>query len=100
MSEILILNKFEKEKRVIELHKQGRTIRQITPEVHMSFRDISKIIKAHDKKVSFELKKENTTPSSQKIKKPSISTQAYKLFSDGKKLTNVAIELEIPAKKM
>ena len=38
------LNKFEKEERVIELHKQGKTIRQITPEVHMSFRDISKII--------------------------------------------------------
>jgi hypothetical protein len=37
------LNKFEKEKMVIELHKQGRTIRQIAPEVHMSFRDISKI---------------------------------------------------------
>ena len=69
MSEILILNKFEKEKRVIELHKQGRTIRQIVPEVHMSFRDISKIIKAHDKKVSFELKKENTTPTKSKNQK-------------------------------
>ena len=40
------LNKFEKEERVIELHKQGKTIRQIAPIVHMSFRDISKIIKA------------------------------------------------------
>jgi DNA-binding NarL/FixJ family response regulator len=40
------LNKYEKEERVIELHKQGKTIRQIAPIVHMSFRDISKIIKA------------------------------------------------------
>ena len=93
------LNKFEKEKMVIELHKQGKTIRQIAPEVKMSFRDISKIIKAYDKKVSFELKKENTNPSSQKIKKQSISTQVFKLFSDGKKLTDVAIDLEIPARK-
>ena len=41
MSEIL-LNKFEKEKRVIELHKEGKTIRDIAKEVHMSFRDIRK----------------------------------------------------------
>ena len=37
------LNKFEKEKRVIELHKQGKTIKEIATEVHMSFRDISKL---------------------------------------------------------
>jgi hypothetical protein len=45
------LNKFEKEQRVIELHKQGKTIRQIAPEVRMSFRDISKKIKDYDKKI-------------------------------------------------
>ena len=31
------LNKCEKEKRVIELHKQGTTIKEITKEVHMAF---------------------------------------------------------------
>ena len=37
MSEIH-LNKFEKEKRVIELHlEKGQTIREIAKEVHMSF---------------------------------------------------------------
>jgi hypothetical protein len=50
MSDFL-LNKFEKEKKVIELHKAGKTIRLIAPEVHMSFRDISRIIKAYDKKI-------------------------------------------------
>ena len=44
MSEIK-LNKFEKEKRVIELYKEGKTIREIAQEVHMAFRDISQIIK-------------------------------------------------------
>ena len=39
MSEIL-LNKFEKEKRVRELHLEGKTIRDISPVVHMSFRYI------------------------------------------------------------
>ena len=46
MSEIP-LNKFEKEKRVIELHKEGKTIRDISKEVHMSFSPISKIIKVY-----------------------------------------------------
>ena len=38
MSEI-VLNKFEKEKRVIELHLEGKTIRDIAKEDHMSFRE-------------------------------------------------------------
>lgn len=42
MSEVF-LNKYEKENRVIELHLAGKTIRDIAKEVHMSFRDISKI---------------------------------------------------------
>ena len=33
------------------------------------------------------------------IKKPSISSLAFKQFSDGTKLTDVAIDLQIPAKK-
>ena len=38
------LNKFEKEKRVIELYKEGRTIREISQDVHMAFRDIGQTI--------------------------------------------------------
>ena len=34
------------------------------------------------------------------IKKPSISSQAFKLFSKGKKPTNVKIELDIPPEKV
>jgi hypothetical protein len=37
MSEIL-LNKFEKEKNVIELYKEGKTIREIAKKVYLSFR--------------------------------------------------------------
>ena len=51
MSETLLLNKFEKEQRVINLHLQGKTISVIAPLVHMSFRDISQIIKSYDKKI-------------------------------------------------
>ena len=97
MSEIH-LNKFEKEKRVIELHLAGKTIREIAKEVHMSFTPISNIIKTYERKKELKVKREENNQNGQ-IKKPLISTQAYKLFSDGQKLTDVAIELEIPARK-
>ena len=91
------LNKFEKEERVIELHKQGKTIRHIAPEVHMSFRDISKIIKTYDKKARLESKKQenNQTPTTKKL---SLSSYAFKLFKDGKKLDEVKVLLDISFK--
>jgi DNA-binding NarL/FixJ family response regulator len=35
----VVLNKQEKEKLVITLHKEGKTIRQIAHEAHISFTD-------------------------------------------------------------
>ena len=97
MSEIH-LNKFEKEKRVIELHLANKTIREIAKEVHMSFTPISNIIKAYERRKELQAKRAESNKTNQP-KKPSISTQAFKLFRDGKKLTDVAIDLEIPARK-
>jgi hypothetical protein len=99
MSEIP-LNKFEKEKRVIELHLERKTIRDIAQEIHMSFKDIGRIIKTYEKQQAAIASKEKLKNDSSNIKKkPSKSSQAFKLFREGKKLTDVAIELEIPAKK-
>ena len=92
--EFPILNKFEKEKKVVELHQQGKTYKEIAIQVHKNFRDISRIIKTYERKAQREESNQSTQP-----KKPPISTQAFKLFSDGKKLTDVAIDLEIPARK-
>ena len=97
--EFTILNKFEKEQKVIELHsKEGKTLKEIAKIVKMSFRDISKIIKAYEKKITLQAKRKENNQNGQ-IKKPLTSTQAYRLFLDGKKLTDVAIDLEIPAKR-
>jgi transposase len=41
----MMLNRTEKEKRVIELYQQGKTIREIAQDVHMSFGDIASIKK-------------------------------------------------------
>ena len=97
MSEVS-LNKYEKENRVIELHLAGKTIRDISKVVHMSFRDIAKIIKVYERKIRLQVKREESNQSTQP-KKPPISTLAFKLLRDGKKLTDVAIDLEIPARK-
>ena len=74
------LNKTEKEKLVIELYNKGKTIREIAKEVHMSFGDISIIIKKftgewHDK----EEKDEKS-----KIASSSTVTQSLYLFSQKK----------------
>ena len=94
------LNKFEKKEKVIHLHaKEGKTLKEIATELHMSFRDISKIIKAYDKKIRLQDKKQEDNPSSQ-TKKLSITSLVFRQFREGKKLTDVAIDLEIPAKKV
>ena len=95
------LNKFEKEKRVIALHLEGKTIRDIAKEVKMSFRDISKIIKAYDKKVRLENKTKEQEGNNQETttKKLSLSSQAFKLYQEGKKIDEVKILLDIPFKK-
>jgi hypothetical protein len=64
----------------------------------MSFGPISKIIKAYDKKIRLQSNQKEINPNSQ-IKKPFISSLAFKQFRDGKKLTDVAIDLQIPARK-
>ena len=98
MSEIP-LNKFEKEKRVIELHLAGKTIREIPKEVHISFTPISNIIKAYDRKITLQAKRKENNQNVQ-IKKPFLSSRAFKLFSDGKKPTDVVIELNIQPEKV
>ena len=89
----ILLNKFEKEKRVIELHLEGKTIREISKEIHMSFRDISNIIKEYNKKIKPDYKTENNNNS--QIRKLSKCSQAYQLFLDENNPVKVAIDLNI-----
>src|SRR5215217_2037367 len=79
----MVNNRSQKEKRVIELYEQGKTIREIAEEVHMSFAAIISIIKKH---TGEDKDKEKTT---------SKVTQAIKLFSQGKSPVDVVIELEL-----
>jgi hypothetical protein len=83
-----VLNKYDKENLVIKLHQEGKTIREIASAAHMSFSDISNIIGKVDGRTN-----------DIKISNKSKATQALFLFKSGKKPIDVAIELDISAKK-
>lgn len=92
-----MLSRVEKEQRVIELYKQGRSIREIAQEVHMSFAGIGSIIRKFtglqgddDGKSKEQQDKAPTTLLSK-------DSQAFALFSDGKKPIQVAIKLDLKA---
>jgi transposase len=80
----------EREQRVIELYKQGLSIREIAQEVHMSFSDIGTMIR----------KVTGDNRSKGQAVEPSKETQAYKLFMQAKKPVEVAIELNLGSKEV
>jgi hypothetical protein len=83
----VVLNKKEKEELVVKLHQEDKTIRQIAEIVHMSFKDIGKIIRRIDGRVN-----DDDIDRSNKSK----ATKALWLFESGKRPIDVAIELDIP----
>jgi DNA-binding CsgD family transcriptional regulator len=83
---LTVLTREEKERFVLDLYNQGKSTREIAEEARMSFRDIGVILdKAEDEKEA----------SKEQAEKVSQSTQAYKLFSEGKSPVQVAIALNI-----
>jgi transposase len=92
----------ERQRLVLELYNQGKTIREIAKEVRMSFRDIGVILnKAIEEKTTQRLKEEeqdNTDSEknqNQEQRHLSLSTQAYKLFSNRKTPLEVAVTLNL-----
>jgi hypothetical protein len=73
----------KRKKRVKQLYEEGKTVREIAKEVHMSFSDIGAIIK-------------KVTGDNSGTKHPvSTETRALQLFSSGKRPIDVTIELDI-----
>jgi hypothetical protein len=77
-----MLTRQEKERLVIELYNQGKTIREISKEVRISFRDIGAILR---KESGEQNEKQSLSPSS----------HAYRLFLEGKTPLKVAIALDL-----
>ena len=95
MSEIP-LTKFEKRDLILRLLKEGKTYRDICRIAHVSPRDIKPIAKEYERKKRLENNKRKEKKN-QTIK-PSISSQAFILFKEGKQIDEVKILLDIPYK--
>jgi hypothetical protein len=80
----------ERERLVLDLYNQGKTIREIAKEARMSFRDIGVILNK-----AVEEKEEGLKEHHKEIQQLSVSSQAYKLFSNRKTPLEVAIELNL-----
>ena len=78
---------------VIQLYKEGRTVRDIAKQLHMSFGDIGTIIR----KVKTEVEREAGHINEEEIddQAKSEESQAFKLFSEGKTPVQVVIALDI-----
>ena len=98
MSEIP-LKKFEKHDLVIRLLKEGKTYREICHIAHIAPRDIKLISKKYKQQTRLEQnKKENNNNKSSQIKKLSLSSRAFILFKEGKKIDEAKVLLDIPFK--
>lgn len=86
----MILDKKEKEQLVVKLYQEGKPIREIAQQAHLSFGTIGKIIKRLN-----GLDHGEALPSDMINK--SKETQALFLFSKGKRSIDVAIELNLPS---
>ncbi|MBV9175839.1 MAG: hypothetical protein JO297_02230 [Nitrososphaeraceae archaeon] len=86
-----------REAQIIKLYKQGKNTPDIAKELRMSLRDISAILR--DNQVSRGIvitdNSNNNTYSTNNKSPSQKATQAYNLFSEGKKPFEVAIELGI-----
>jgi hypothetical protein len=89
-----VLNKYDKERLVIELHSQGKTIRQIAAAAHLSFSDIGTIIRREDGQDG------ESSVETKDMKDKTRETKALFLFSNGKKPIDVAIELDLTASEV
>jgi hypothetical protein len=94
MSE-MVLNKFEKRDLVIRLLNEGKTYREVCRLAHISPRDIKPIAKESERKRRLETK---TREQKTRTKKPSLSSQTFILFKEGKKIDEVKVLLDISFK--
>ena len=90
----------EREKQVLELYDQRKNTREIAKELRMSLRDIGFILKKGQVNhgitatiMDDDNNSNNNKPANEK------ATQAYKLFSEGKKPIDVAIQLNLSEKE-
>jgi predicted transcriptional regulator len=91
----------ERERHVLELYDQGKSTREIAKELRISLRDISTILRTNQVNHGIAtIMDDGNNSSNNNNKSPNQkSTQAYKLFSEGRKPVDVAIQLSLSEKE-
>jgi DNA-binding CsgD family transcriptional regulator len=89
----VVLNKQEKEHLVVKLYQEGKSIREIAQQTHLSFETIGKIVR----RINSQDKDETGPNDMINISK---ETQALNLFLQGKRPVDVAIELDLSSSKV
>ena len=85
------ISREEKEKLVIDHYfNQGKTFRYIAEHLRLSFTSISQIVKKHQDEI--DGKSNNTITIEKKTPQLSLSSKAYKMFSEGRTNVQVAIK--------
>jgi hypothetical protein len=93
---MLLLSRKEKERLVINLANEGKTTREIAKAVHISLKDIGKIIRKVTGDEESPAEKEKEEEKKQKrLKSLSPYARSFQMFKDKKSLADVAIELDI-----
>ena len=88
----MVQSREEKEKMVLDLYyNKGYTYKQLTRELRMSPNQLREIIKRHEEKNDAIANKKQVL---------SLSSQAYKLFYEGKNNVEVAIKLDLPQEQI
>ena len=93
----------ERERQVLELYDQGKNTREIAKELRMSLRDIGFILKKGQANHGIAtIMDDGNNSNSNNNNKPANekATQAYKLFTEGKKPVEVAIQLSLSEKEV
>ncbi len=88
-----LLNKKEKDELAIQLYQEGKSMREIAQQSHLSFGTIGKIIRRFN-----GLDNSQTLPSDMSNK--SKQTQALFLFAQGKRPIDVAVELDLSSSEV
>ncbi len=91
----LLLSKKQKELLVIKLAEEGKTTRAIAKEIHISLKDIGKIIHRATGDDPDTLEEEQENEKQRRLKSLSPYARAFQMFNDEVPLTDVAIELDI-----
>jgi transposase len=94
---LLLLYRKEKENLVIQLANEGKTTREIAKIVHISLKDIGKIINRETGDAEVLSKEEKEKEKQKRLKSLSPYAKAFQMFRENKTLSGVVVELDLDA---